>query len=153
MTAQTAILAVSFLLSGNLDSAKEEDILLQVMRILVKCSRHRYLTKGVTQMLLKTAEDQFAADKGGKVSPGGVSGALVEQLTVIVKDLAWDEREYLSFSSRYPNYVKAKEEEDVGLSQLLENWASLQLQEEEEEAAQAGRGEAGEGERNEEEGA
>jgi phenylpyruvate tautomerase PptA (4-oxalocrotonate tautomerase family) len=87
LTAQTGIVAASFLLSGNLVSTREEDMLLQIMHILVRCSRQRNLVKGVTRMLLKTAETRFAANKDGAVSPGGVSEAVVEQLTEIVKDL------------------------------------------------------------------
>ncbi len=81
-------------------------------------------------MLLKTEENQFAATVGGEVPPGGVSKALVELLTVIVKDLAWEERDHLTFSSQYPNHIKVKEDPDVQLSQLLETWASLQVHEE-----------------------
>jgi hypothetical protein len=130
LTAQTGILAASFLLSGNLISTREEDMLLQIMHILVRCSRQRNLVKGVTRMLLKTAETQFAANKDGAVSPGGVSEAVVEQLTEIVKDLAWEERDHLSFSSHYPNHIIVKEDPDVRLSQLLDDWAKLGLNEE-----------------------
>jgi hypothetical protein len=130
LTAQTGIVAASFLLSGNLVSTREEDMLLQIMHILVRCSRQRNLVKGVTRMLLKTAETRFAANKDGAVSPGGVSEEVVEQLTEIVKDLAWEERDHLSFSSRYPNHVIVKEDPDVQLSQMLDNYAKLGLNEE-----------------------
>ncbi|OCT51511.1 hypothetical protein CLCR_09106 [Cladophialophora carrionii] len=129
LTAQTAILAASFLLSGNLTSAGEEGMLLQIMHILVRCSRQRNLVKGVTHMLLKTAEDQLAANQDGAVPAGGVSKAVVEQLSIIVKDLAWEKRDHLSFSSQYPNHVMVKEDPDVQLSQLLESWADLALDE------------------------
>ena len=129
LTAQSGILAASFLLSGNLKSAEEEELLLQIMRILVRCSRQRNLVKGVTHMLLKTAEDQYAATQGGDVPPGGVSSAVVERLIVIVKDLAWEQQDHLSFSSQYPNHVTVKEDPDVQLSQFLETMANLQVQE------------------------
>jgi hypothetical protein len=133
MMPQSGILAASFLLAGNIDSAREEHILLQIMGILVRCSRQRNLVKGVTHMLLKTSADQAAAHAGEETPPGGVSASLVERMTVVVEDLAWEEPDPRSFSSSYPNHVKVKgePEEDVELSSMLEKWASLDVHREE----------------------
>ncbi|OAG41676.1 hypothetical protein AYO21_04140 [Fonsecaea monophora] len=129
LTPQSGILAASFLLSGNLDSVVEEELLLEIMRVLVGCSRQRQLVKGITHMLLKTAEDKVAAVGDGPAPPGGVSQALLEKLTVIVKDLAWAGHEHLTFSSKYPNHILIKEDPDTELSQLLEKWADMGLNE------------------------
>lgn len=138
MTPQTGILAASFLFSGNLNSRKEEEMLLELMGVLVRCSRQRNLVKGITHMLLKTAEDQVAS-AGGKVIPGAVSPAILEELTVIVKDLAWESRDLLSFSSQYPNHIKVKDDPDAELSDLLEKWAGIEeLQASEQQAPQPG---------------
>ncbi|OAP60583.1 hypothetical protein AYL99_05585 [Fonsecaea erecta] len=131
LTPQSGILAASFLLSGNLNSEVEEELLLEVMRVLVGCSRQRQLVKGVTHMLLKTAEDKLAAAGDGPTPPGGVSKPLLEKLTVIVKDIAWAGQEHLTFSSKYPNHVLIKEDPDTELSSLLEKWADMGLHEEE----------------------
>ncbi|OAL21184.1 hypothetical protein AYO22_08147 [Fonsecaea multimorphosa] len=128
LTPQSGILAASFLLSGNLGSEVEEDLLLEIMRVLVRCSRQRQLVKGVTHMLLKTAEDKVAAAGDGPTPPGGVSQSLLEKLTVIVKDIAWEGQEHLTFSSKYPNHILIKEDPDTELSTLLEKWADMGLQ-------------------------
>jgi hypothetical protein len=131
VTPQSGIVVVSFLLSGNLDSAQEEEMLLQIMRILVRCSRNRNLVKGVTHMLLKMAADQgMANSKDSESTPaGGVSQDLLNRLTFLVKDLAWEQCDHLSFSSQYPNHVNAKDDPNEELSGLLESWAELSLQE------------------------
>ncbi|EXJ68033.1 uncharacterized protein A1O5_08648 [Cladophialophora psammophila CBS 110553] len=132
LTPQSGILAASFLLSGNLHSADEEELLLDIMRVLVRCSRQRQLVKGITHMLLKTAEDKVvAAGNGDTPPPGGVSKSLLEQLTVIVKDIAWEGQEHLTFSSKYPNHILVKEDPDTELSLLLEKWAHMGLDDEE----------------------
>ena len=133
MTPQSGIVAVSFLLSGNLHSPREEDMLLEIMKILVRCSRQRNLVKGVTHMLLKTAVDQAPTGKDAETPAGGVSVALVDRLRTIVEDLAWEKSDYKSFSSQYPNQVKIKEDPELDLSHLLDKWANLAIQEEGEE--------------------
>lgn len=151
LTPQSSILATSFLMSGNLTSPEAEEMLLQLMRILVQTSRKWQLLKGVTHMLLKTAEDKVAAAtpaaRGSSqeaVAAGGGDGdgdgfvtkRLLEQLTVIVKDLAWEENDYLTFSSQYPNHILAKED-PAALSDLLEQWADLALKEKDNPTAPA----------------
>ncbi|EXJ77649.1 hypothetical protein A1O3_09877 [Capronia epimyces CBS 606.96] len=130
---QTGSVAASFLLSGNLKSAHEEDMLLQIMRVLVRSSPRWQMVKGITQMLLKTAEEKSkAADK----EEGGVSKALVEEMKEIVKDLGWEDTDHLNFSSQYPNYAIVREDPsaNVEMSQLLEKWAELAIDEKEVEA-------------------
>lgn len=132
LTPQSGIVAASYLMSGNLTSEREEEMLLQIMRILVQCSRKWQLVRGVTRMLLKTAEDKSAAaEDDGVVPPGGISKSLLEAMTAVVQDLSWEEgRDHLTFSSRYPNHILVRNDApETSLSDLLEKWADMALNE------------------------
>ena len=55
-----------------------------------------------------------------------MSKALLQGLTVVVKDLAWQDRDHLGFSSQYPNHIMVKEDPDsTDLSQLLDKWTAM----------------------------
>lgn len=136
---QSGIFCANFLLAGNLHSAHEEELLLQIMQILVQASKRWQLVKGVTQMLLKGSEEKVKAlssplaerdDEQSVVpAPGKITKELFESMELIVKDMAWSPSDYLHFSSRYPNYLVAKEDPTVELSNMLEQWAQLALEE------------------------
>lgn len=139
LTPQSSIFCANFLLSGNLYSAHEEGLLLQIMQILVQSSKRWQLVKGVTQMLLKGAEAKVKAQSSPLVerddeqpivpAPGQITQEVFESMELIVRDMAWSPSDYLHFSSRYPNYLVAKEDPTVELSNMLEQWAQLALDE------------------------
>jgi hypothetical protein len=137
LTAQSSILATSFLLGGHLDSPREERLLLQLMRILVQCSRQRHLVRGVTQMLLQTAQQKVVpVDTEAAIdNKGFITQAVLESMQEVVKDFAWQASEHLHFSSQYPNYTLIKEDPTLEMSDLLEQWAEVTLDEKEAEAA------------------
>lgn len=124
---QSGILAASFLLSGNLNSTREEEILLQIMRTLVQSARRWQLVRGVTHMLLVTAKDKIVPV--GEHAKGGVTPALYQELKVMVKDLAWNASEHVHFSSQYPNHISIKEDPTLEMSDLLERWAEMAIDE------------------------
>lgn len=138
---QSGIYCVNFLLSNNLHSAHEEELLLQIMQTLVKASKRWQLVKGVTQMLLKVAEEKVKAqdspileeddETSGKAPapPGQITREVFESMELIVKGMAWSPSDHLHFSSRYPNYLVAKEDTTTELSNMLERWAQLALEE------------------------
>lgn len=136
---QSCIYCANFLLSGNLYSAHEEEQLLQIVQILVQSSKRWQLVKGVTQMLLKGAEMKVNAQPSPLVeqddeqpivpAPGQITKGVFESMELIVRDMAWSPSDYLHFSSRYPNYLVAKEDPTVELSNMLEQWAQLALDE------------------------
>jgi len=136
---QSGIFCANFLLAGNLHSAREEEMLLQIMQILVQASKRWQLVKGVTQMLLKGSEERVKVSSSPLAerddeqpvvpAPGQIPKELYESMELIVKDMAWSPSDYLHFSSRYPNYLVAKEDPTVELSNMLEQWAQLALEE------------------------
>lgn len=139
LTPQSSIFCANFLLMGNLNSAHEEGLLLEIMKILVQSSKRWQLVKGVTHMLLKGAEEKVKAQPSPLVEgddeqpiapvPGQLTQEVFESMDLIVRDMAWSPSDYLHFSSRYPNYLVAKEDPTVELSNMLEQWAQLALDE------------------------
>lgn len=138
---QSSIFCANFLLSGNLHSTHEEGLLLEIMKILVQSSKRWQLVKGVTHMLLKGAEEKVKGQSNPLAerddddeqpfvpAPGELTREVFESMELIVKGMAWSPSDYLHFSSRYPNYLVAKEDPTVELSNMLEQWAQLALDE------------------------
>lgn len=137
---QSGIFCANFLLSGNLHSAHEEGLLLEITKILVQSSKRWQLVKGVTHMLLKGAEEKVKGQPNPLAerdddeqpvipAPGQLTREVFKSMELIVKDMAWSPSDYLHFSSRYPNYLVAKEDPTVELSNMLEQWAQLALDE------------------------
>ncbi|KIV89089.1 hypothetical protein PV10_08695 [Exophiala mesophila] len=139
LTPQPGIFSASFLLTGHLYTSHEEELLLRIMRVLVHVATRNTLVKGVTQMLLKLAEEKVKAqtaqssaltDKEAQDNAvGQVSPKMFESMEMIVKELQWAPSDHLHFSSRYPNYIADKRDDAGQLSDLLEKWASLAIDE------------------------
>ena len=139
LTPQPGIFSASFLLTGHLYTSHEEELLLRIMRVLVHVATRNTLVKGVTQMLLKLAEEKIKAqtaqssaltDKEAQDNAvGQVTPKMFESMEMIVKDLQWAPSDHLHFSSRYPNYTADKRDDAGQLSDLLEKWASLAIDE------------------------
>lgn len=139
LTPQPGIFSISFLLTGHLYTSHEEELLLQILRVLVHVASRNTLVRGVTQMLLKLAEEKTKAQKAEsgaltdkeaqENAPGQLTPKMFESMEIIVKELEWAPSDHLHFSSRYPNYTADKDDETTQLSDLLEKWASLAIDE------------------------